>query len=435
MPTIEVGPPPAPSSGASGTLPRDYLNNPAFLQSQPQGRENTPRRGPPTANHTRRHSLALPEARKAAELAQQKRTASAFQFPLPGSNGAGAPESPSSTNDRPKTNIVPNAPPPSASQGLGVQRAGNIRPTGPGHMRSQSLATGSGRNARPQNIITPTIDSNRRAAPSHSRTNSRNFEGNWRAQSTPNNQQDMRGSPLSALGQNPTSYQPGHRSRGSVNSSISGIPITNISHVHHQSLSALPSQQLPNLQGLAGSLQSPVIHGLGAHPLNNAQTQALQGLQGQALPNLSAFQFGNQQFVQIPQILAAQGLAGQNTLPATQFPSLQQNGQMNAQLLAYLLAQQGNQAQQQMPQQNTQPGQPPRKTLFTPYLSQQHLPKLFAKGELVAGILRVNRKNRSDAYVTTPELEADIFICGSKDRNRALEGDLVAVELLDVELQ
>ena len=51
----------------------------------------------------------------------------------------------------------------------------------------------------------------------------------------------------------------------------------------------------------------------------------------------------------------------------------------------------------------------------------------------MAGILRVNKKNRSDAYVTTSDLDADIFICGSKDRNRALEGDLVAIELLDVD--
>ena len=43
------------------------------------------------------------------------------------------------------------------------------------------------------------------------------------------------------------------------------------------------------------------------------------------------------------------------------------------------------------------------------------------------------KKNRSDAYVSTNVLDADIFICGSKDRNRALEGDLVAVELLDVD--
>jgi protein SSD1 len=45
----------------------------------------------------------------------------------------------------------------------------------------------------------------------------------------------------------------------------------------------------------------------------------------------------------------------------------------------------------------------------------------------------VNKRNRSDAYVATDVLEADIYICGSKDRNRALEGDMVAVELLDVD--
>src|SRR6201992_2498330 len=74
-----------------------------------------------------------------------------------------------------------------------------------------------------------------------------------------------------------------------------------------------------------------------------------------------------------------------------------------------------------------------RKTLFTPYLPQASLPALLQEGQLVAGILRVNKKNRSDAYVTTNILDADIFICGSKDRNRALEGDLVAIELLDVD--
>ncbi|KAB8338821.1 hypothetical protein FH972_021765 [Carpinus fangiana] len=61
------------------------------------------------------------------------------------------------------------------------------------------------------------------------------------------------------------------------------------------------------------------------------------------------------------------------------------------------------------------------------------LPALLSDGHLVAGTLRVNKKNRSDAYVTTTDLDADIFICGSKDRNRALEGDLVAIELLDVD--
>lgn len=75
-----------------------------------------------------------------------------------------------------------------------------------------------------------------------------------------------------------------------------------------------------------------------------------------------------------------------------------------------------------------------RKSLFAPYLPQSSISDLVAEGRLVVGTLRVNKKNRSDAYVSTDGLlDADIFICGSKDRNRALEGDLVAVELLSVD--
>ncbi|KAM9932326.1 hypothetical protein OXX80_008036 [Metschnikowia pulcherrima] len=86
-----------------------------------------------------------------------------------------------------------------------------------------------------------------------------------------------------------------------------------------------------------------------------------------------------------------------------------------------------------MPQGNANNGNG-RKSLFAPYLPQSSLPELISEGRLVTGILRVNKKNRSDAYVSTDGLlDADIFICGSKDRNRALEGDLVAVELLVVD--
>ncbi|EIW68380.1 hypothetical protein TREMEDRAFT_32205 [Tremella mesenterica DSM 1558] len=76
---------------------------------------------------------------------------------------------------------------------------------------------------------------------------------------------------------------------------------------------------------------------------------------------------------------------------------------------------------------------PLRKSLFAPYLPQTSLPPLLAAGKLVVGVLRVNKKNRSDAYVATDVLDADIYISGSRDRNRALEGDIVAVELLDVD--
>lgn len=74
-----------------------------------------------------------------------------------------------------------------------------------------------------------------------------------------------------------------------------------------------------------------------------------------------------------------------------------------------------------------------RKSLFAPYLPQASIPPLLAAGKLVIGVLRVNKRNRSDAYVATDSLDSDIYICGSKDRNRALEGDIVAVELLDVD--
>ena len=94
------------------------------------------------------------------------------------------------------------------------------------------------------------------------------------------------------------------------------------------------------------------------------------------------------------------------------------------------LMQQQQQFQMQLQQQYSQPQ---RKSLFAPYLPQASLPPLLAAGKLVVGILRVNKRNRSDAYVATEVLDADIYICGSKDRNRALEGDIVAVELLDVD--
>jgi len=79
------------------------------------------------------------------------------------------------------------------------------------------------------------------------------------------------------------------------------------------------------------------------------------------------------------------------------------------------------------------PGAQARKSLFAPYLPAASIPPLLQTGKLVIGTLRVNKRNRSDAYVATDVLDADVFICGSKDRNRALEGDVVAVELLDVD--
>ncbi|KAI7856343.1 hypothetical protein BDC45DRAFT_503724 [Circinella umbellata] len=82
-------------------------------------------------------------------------------------------------------------------------------------------------------------------------------------------------------------------------------------------------------------------------------------------------------------------------------------------------------------QQNQQHQQ--RRALFVAHLPFSALVPLLKSHQLVSGILRVNKRNRSDAYVFCEEFNADIYICGSRDRNRALEGDVVAVKLVDVD--
>ncbi|KAI9485602.1 MAG: hypothetical protein EXX96DRAFT_645529 [Benjaminiella poitrasii] len=75
-----------------------------------------------------------------------------------------------------------------------------------------------------------------------------------------------------------------------------------------------------------------------------------------------------------------------------------------------------------------------RRPLFIAHLPFSALTPLFRARQLVRGILRINKRNRSDAYVCCDELDGgDIYICGSRDRNRALEGDVVAVRLVNVE--
>ena len=400
MPNMGMGPPPAPSSGASGSSFGDFSMNSS------QSRENVhPARGGAAggagrgggnagASHNRRHSLALPEAKKAAELAEQKRKASGFQFPIPGGGGA-TPSSATNTSSSPSSDV---AQPVQNNNNLSA-RGGN-RSTG--HGRSQSMAVGGnnrngtqGRN--PGNFQFPppnaTNDAgnnspvgqssnfDRRGSQGHGRNASRNFDGNWRQQ---NQQQSVQDPQIANMGNfslnqhaGAAPFQPGHRPRNSMNNQSVGS-IGNFQYPQQPQLVQLPQgqvlvqpQQMPQVQQMFGGQQ--------LNPLQLAQLQALQGIQGQQMPGLQASQHAQ------PQLSV----------------------------------------QQQQQQQ--------RKTLFTPYLPQATLPALLSNGQLVAGILRVNKKNRSDAYVTTTDLDADIFICGSKDRNRALEGDLVAVELLDVD--
>lgn len=378
LPGMSMGPPPAPSTGASAFGDFGAAANQNRENVAPRGRGG----GAAGSGHNRRHSLALPEAKKAAELAEQKRKASGFQFPIPGAAGA-------ESND--------TASPTSASGFQSPPSTFNARGGGGrGHGRSQSMAVGGTRGA-PHNRSaggfqfpppqatndaganqTSQADFQRRGSQGHNRMSSRNFEGNWRQPNNNNNQSSVQEQQAANMGNfsmnqiaGVAPFQPGHRARGSVGSSVGSI----------------------------GNFQYP------------GQPQLLQLPQGQVLVQ--------------PQMFAAQGL---NPLQLAHLQALQA-AQLNGQGMTGLQNSQHAQPQMSMQQQQQQQ----RKTLFTPYLPQATLPALLSDGQLVAGVLRVNKKNRSDAYITTNDLDADIFICGSKDRNRALEGDLVAVELLDVD--
>jgi protein SSD1 len=372
-----MGPPPAPSAGL---YHNPYTCGHDAYYYDDEGRENAAPRGrggPVGGGHARRHSLALPEAKKAAELAEQKRRTSNFQFPGPGnadpSNAQG------STPPSPTTAPVNT---PQHNNNLGVPRGRG------GHGRSQSMATGNIRGGNgfargggggfqfppsqaTENLGAPPGSSDFARRGSHGRSGSRNFDGNWR-QPQNNPPQDQQQSPMGSFSlnnsANATPFQPSHRNRGSA-------------------------------------------------------TQ-------QSIGSLGNFQYGGQpqQLLQLPQgqVLLPQ-MFGTQSLNPLQFAQLQALQQMNGQSMNM---QGGQHAPQMGMHQNNQQQ---RKTLFTPYLPQATLPALLGDGQLVAGILRVNKKNRSDAYVTTNDLDADIFICGSKDRNRALEGDFVAIELLDVD--
>ena len=392
MPNMSMGPPPAPSSGASGSAFGDFSQQATAGQGRDSGAQRGGRGGgPPGGGHQRRHSLALPEAKKAAELAQQKRTTSGFQFPIPGASGASqtaADRSLSPTTMEEKNADSQQLLSPSSLSARAGNRGAAL------HGRSQSMAMGTGRGAPPGRgaggfQFPPPMATNDAGASTggqqsdfqrrgsqngHGRTSSRNFDGNWRSQGSNQPQMQEQQPPTGNFGlnqnQNPNAnvFQPGHRVRGSMS----------------QSIGSLGQFQFPN------------------------QPQLVQLPQGQVM-------------IQQPQMFPGQQI---NPLQLNQLQALQA-ASLNGQQFNV----QGNQSSQPQPSAQQQA----RKTLFTPYLPQANLPALLSNDQLVAGILRVNKKNRSDAYVTASDLDADIFICGSKDRNRALEGDYVAIELLDVD--
>lgn len=278
--------------------------------SNPSGNSQDSRQSGSPQGHARRHSLALSEAKRAAAIAQSKRSGNSS----PSGSSPNQRASPSGDSPSFKFPSSPEQSVDSRSPSRGYnQDYRSQSPTKSFQFPPSSPASGSDQSSgQPYR------------SHQHNRSNSRNFDGNWRqapkqqpqSPQQPQHQQQ----PSQDYYPNTQSFVPGHRSRGSYNSSVSSI----------QAFGIMPQQ--------------------------------------------NAYQGG--------------GMQSQNQ----------------------------------------------RKSLFAPYLPQDNLASLVAEGRLVSGVLRVNKKNRSDAYVSTDGLlDAEIFICGSKDRNRALEGDLVAVELLEVD--
>lgn len=74
-----------------------------------------------------------------------------------------------------------------------------------------------------------------------------------------------------------------------------------------------------------------------------------------------------------------------------------------------------------------------RRPYFNQFMSPEEMERGIAEGTLYRGVLRINRRNRYDAYVSTEHLDGDVYIGGEKDRNRAFDGDVVAVRLLDID--
>ncbi|KAF7730590.1 hypothetical protein EC973_001972 [Apophysomyces ossiformis] len=72
-----------------------------------------------------------------------------------------------------------------------------------------------------------------------------------------------------------------------------------------------------------------------------------------------------------------------------------------------------------------------RRELFEAYISPNEMQRQIDSRQLHQGTLRINRRKRFEAYVTCDDLESDIFIFDHFARNRALEGDVVAVKLLE----
>ncbi|XP_044529207.1 DIS3-like exonuclease 2 isoform X2 [Gracilinanus agilis] len=71
-----------------------------------------------------------------------------------------------------------------------------------------------------------------------------------------------------------------------------------------------------------------------------------------------------------------------------------------------------------------------KRNVFESYMSKENVSAGLKRGTLIQGVLRINPKKYHEAFIPSPDGTRDIFINGVVARNRALNGDVVVVELL-----
>lgn len=75
-------------------------------------------------------------------------------------------------------------------------------------------------------------------------------------------------------------------------------------------------------------------------------------------------------------------------------------------------------------------GRASKKQVFEPYMTTEEVSHGLKRGELIQGQLRINPKKYHEAFIPSPDDTWDIFLDGIVARNRALNGDIVVVQIL-----
>uniref|UniRef100_A0AAY5JYF8 DIS3-like exonuclease 2 n=1 Tax=Esox lucius TaxID=8010 RepID=A0AAY5JYF8_ESOLU len=74
-----------------------------------------------------------------------------------------------------------------------------------------------------------------------------------------------------------------------------------------------------------------------------------------------------------------------------------------------------------------------KKQVFDEYMTVEDVSHWLKRGELVQGSIRINPKKYHEAFIASPDGKRDIFLDGIVARNRALNGDVVVVQILPQE--